>query len=48
LNDLNAGCDHNLIETDQREDIAEIIIIAGNDKGYNELTEDITEEWREW
>jgi hypothetical protein len=48
LNDLNADCEHCLIETDQREDLAEIIIIAGNDKGYNELTEDITEEWREW
>jgi hypothetical protein len=48
LNELNEQCHSALIETDQREDICEIIIIAGNKKGYNELSEDITEEWREW
>lgn len=48
LNELNKNCDEELIETDQREDIAEIIILAGNLKGYNSLDEDITEEWREW
>lgn len=48
LNALNKKCDFSLIETDQREDICDIIIQAGHEKGYNELSEDITEEWREW
>ena len=48
LNELNEKCEHELIETDQREQLAEIIILAGNLKGYNEKDEDITEEWREW
>lgn len=48
LNDLNLKCDHQLIETEQREDLAEIIILAGSLKGYNTENEDITEEWREW
>jgi len=48
LNDLNEKCDHTLIETDQRERIADIIILAGHLKGYNEREEDISEEWREW
>lgn len=48
LNKLNESCEHELIETDQREDIAEIIIIAGSLKGFNTRDEDITEEWRDW
>lgn len=48
LNDLNEKCDHSLIETNEREQIAEIIILTGHKKGYNTLDEDITEEWREW
>ena len=48
LNDLNEKCEHELIETDQREQIADIIILAGHLKGYNERNEDITEDWREW
>jgi hypothetical protein len=48
LNELNEKCEYELIETDQREELAEIIIMAGNLKGYNEKDEDITEEWREW
>jgi hypothetical protein len=48
LNNLNARCNSELIETDERESIAEIIIIAGNRKGYNAPNEDITEAWREW
>ena len=48
LNELNEKCEHELIETDQREQLAEIINLAGNLKGYNEKDEDITEEWREW
>lgn len=48
LNALNEKCDSSLIETDEREKIAEIIILAGHKMGYNEVDEDITEEWREW
>ena len=48
LNKLNEKCDFQLIETGEREQIAEIIISAGNLKGYNSLDDDITEEWREW
>lgn len=48
LNDLNERCDHSLIETNEREQIAEIIILAGHKMKYNSLNEDITEKWREW
>jgi len=48
LNDLNEKCDFSLIETNEREQIAEIIILAGNEMGYNSVDEDITEQWREW
>ncbi len=48
LNMLNEKCEHELIETDQREDLCQFIedtsIIAGLLKSEN----DITEEWREW
>ena len=48
LNDLNEKCEYELIETDQREQIAEIIILGGYVRGYNARREDITEDWREW
>jgi len=48
LNELNKKCDFDLIETNERERIAEIIIKAGYKKGYNSLNEDVTEKWREW
>lgn len=48
LNELNEKCNGNLIETEQREQIASIVILAGHLKGYNGEDEDITEEWREW
>lgn len=48
LNKLNEKCDFELIETSEREQIAEIIIIESSKKGYNKPEEDITEEWREW
>lgn len=48
LNELNASAGESLIETDQREQICEIVIKAGALKGYNKEDEDITEEWREW
>lgn len=48
LNELNEECEYELIETEQREDLAAIIILASHLKGYNSLEEDITEDWREW
>ncbi|WP_167356145.1 hypothetical protein [Chryseobacterium jejuense] len=48
LNNLNEKCDYSLIETNEREQIAEIIILAGYEMGYNASDEDGTEEWREW
>ena len=47
LNDLNEQCEHSLIETDQREDICELIIHAASLAGLDG-NDDITEEWREW
>lgn len=47
LNVLNESCDHSLIETDQREQICELIIQAAAAAGVGG-GEDITEEWREW
>lgn len=48
LNKLNQKCDTQLIETGQRDQIANIIISAATDKGYTTMDGDITEEWREW
>jgi hypothetical protein len=48
LNRLNNKTQETLIETGEREQIAEIIILASSSKGYNTVDEDITEEWREW
>lgn len=48
LNELNEKCGSQLIETSERERIAEIIILASSKKGYNSKEEDITENWREW
>jgi CubicO group peptidase (beta-lactamase class C family) len=48
LNDLNKKTSYTLIETAQREKIADIIIMAGYLKDFNSMDEDITEEWREW
>lgn len=48
LNALNEKCDLSLIETIEREQITEIIILASHKMKYNSLNEDITEEWREW
>jgi hypothetical protein len=48
LNKLNIQTNQTLIETTEREQIAEIIIFASSLKGYNTMDEDITEELREW
>lgn len=47
LNNLNEQCEHSLIETDQREDICELIIQAASLAGL-EGDSDVTEEWRDW
>ena len=48
LNKLNSKTQETLIETGEREQIAEIINLAASRKGYNSVDEDITEEWRQW
>lgn len=47
LNDINDHCDYALIETGQREDLCDFIIMAANIAGY-QTDEDITLEYREW
>ena len=47
LNSLNRRCGGRLIETDQREDLCELILTAARQSGLT-TTRDITEEWREW
>lgn len=48
LNGLNDKCKGDLIETDEREDLAAFIIRAGALRGFNRENEDVTEQWREW
>lgn len=47
LNKLNASCDETLIETDQREDLCQLIKLAIVNAGFR-VNGDITESWREW
>ena len=47
LNKLNDKCDGSLIETDQREDICGLMILAAKHAGLS-ADGDFTEEWREW
>jgi hypothetical protein len=47
LNKLNASCDGALIETDQREDLCELIQTAAKSAGLNS-DQDATVSWREW
>lgn len=48
LNALNLEAGEALIETDQREDLAELIIKAAATVGVGNGKDDLTEEWREW
>lgn len=48
LNELNVDTDYCLIETDQREQLCEIIIAAASDAGLESEEYDITEPWRDW
>ncbi|MEM1293086.1 MAG: hypothetical protein AAGH67_16610 [Cyanobacteria bacterium P01_H01_bin.162] len=47
LNDLNDSCGGSLIETDESEDLCEIILVAAQACGLTTAKE-ITEEWRDW
>jgi hypothetical protein len=48
LNALNDECEGELIETDQREMICELINSTTARRGFISADEDVTEEWREW
>jgi hypothetical protein len=48
LNLLNEHCSHELIETYQRDCIAELINLAATEKGFNNKNKDLTEKWRKW
>jgi hypothetical protein len=48
LNQLNSECDCGLLETGEREQLCEIIILAARKAGLVSSQDDITEEWREW
>ncbi len=48
LNDLNEKADYSLIETEAREAIWEVVQTSAVDRGLQEYSDDITEEWREW
>lgn len=48
LNDLNEETDYAMIETVEREAIAEVIQEAAVAAGLREIPEDVTEEWRDW
>ena len=47
LNVLNDRCEGVLIETDQREDLCHILLVAARSAGMTEQG-DVTEQWREW
>ena len=48
LNAVNESCDGAMIETDQREQLCEIIMIAAHEAGLASGDNDVTEERREW
>jgi hypothetical protein len=47
LNALNEQCEGSLIETEQREDLCQLILSGATRAGLD-TDEDVTEEWREW
>ncbi|MGC3959807.1 MAG: hypothetical protein QM813_18345 [Verrucomicrobiota bacterium] len=47
LNALNNSVNGSLIETDQREDLCEYLLLTARSAGLNQEG-DPTEEWREW
>lgn len=48
LNAINEETEGSLIETDQREQLCEIIIVSAREAGLVSDEYDITEQWRDW
>jgi hypothetical protein len=48
LNVLNEDAGESLIETGEREQLWEIITLAGTKRGFFRNEDDVTGEWREW
>ena len=48
LNKLNEDTDYAMIETEERENIWELIQTAAVDCGLQNPAEDVTGEWRDW
>ena len=48
LNQLNENTDYAMIETEERENIWELIQTSAVDCGLQNPSEDITEQWWEW
>lgn len=48
LNDLNEKAEFSLLETDERENICNIIQRSAEECGLNGEYDDVTEEWRDW
>lgn len=48
LNNLNTLSDGNLIETEQRELLCELIFMAAKNTGIQVPDTDFTEQWRDW
>lgn len=48
LNQLNEDTEYAMIETEERENIWELIQTSAVDCGLQNPADDITEEWREW
>jgi hypothetical protein len=48
LNHVNDACNGNMIETEQREQRCDLIVVAANEAGLVSHKDGITAEWREW
>ena len=48
LNQLNEDTDYGMIETEERENIWELIQTSAVECGLQNPADDITEEWRDW
>ena len=48
LNKLNEDTDYSMIETDERENIWNLIQTSAVECGLHNPIDDITEQWREW
>ena len=48
LNKLNEKTDYAMLETEERDNICELIQTSAIECGLQDPTDDITEQWREW